>query len=465
MTSNTPSSPSSPSGPSDPTSSSKPWRTESDGLPALARREASKLWFKRALAAIPGGVNSPVRAFRSVHGEPIYFARAQGAEVTDVDGNGYIDFCMSWGPLILGHAEPKVVQTVQYAATLGLSYGACHPAEVQLAEMLVGGFPGMDMARLVSSGTEAVMTALRIARGATGRRIIVKFEGGYHGHSDGLLVKAGSGLVTGNEDISEATSAGIPADVAQTTLVLPFDDTAAVETLFAEFGADIAAVIIEPVPANNGLLVQDKSFLQDLRRITSAHGALLIFDEVISGFRLQYGGYGGLVKVEPDLVTLGKIVGGGMPIGAIIGPKALMELLAPVGPVYQAGTLSGNPVSVAAGLATLGQLDDSDVYEHLDFLGAHLHKRLLEADRPWPQLQRVGSICWPYFDEGPLPKTATAISPRHVERFNLIHGKLLDRGLYLAPSAYEMVFLSAAHTVAHIDRLADAILELSANLD
>lgn len=431
----------------------------------LKDRVASLRWFERACAAIPGGVHSPVRAFKSVAGLPVYFASTGGARVTDVDGNRYVDFCMSWGPLILGHAHPDVVGPVRYAATQGLSYGACHPAEVELAEQVVAAFAGMDRCRLVSSGTEAVMTALRIARGATGRQLIVKFEGGYHGHSDGLLVKAGSGLITGAEAGTEPTSAGIPTGVAATTLVVPLGDLAAVREIFASHGDQIAALVVEPVPANNGLLPQGRAWLQGLRDITTAHGALLIFDEVITGFRTRYGGYGDGQGIQADLVTLGKIIGGGMPIGAIVGPARRMDLLAPVGPVYQAGTLSGNPVSVAAGSATLELLADGGPYEHLEQIGAHMALRVRQSGRAWPQIQRVGSICWLYFDDSPLPTAADGISALHVRRFNQLHGKLLDLGLYLPPSAYEVLFLSTAHVVADIDELMDAVFTLCADLD
>jgi len=437
--------------------SNRSTRTRADTL-NLGERIGSVRWFERACTAIPGGVHSPVRAFKSVAGLPVYFAATDGARVTDVDGNRYIDFCMSWGPLILGHAHPEVVEVVRYAATLGLSYGACHPAEVELAERVVAAFDGFDRCRLVSSGTEAVMTALRIARGATGRPLIVKFEGGYHGHSDGLLVKAGSGLITGAEADSEPTSAGIPGGVAATTLVLPFGDLDAVRQLFAQHGDQVAALVIEPVPANNGLLPQGRAYLEGLRAITSEHGALLIFDEVITGFRTRYGGYGHGQGVQPDLVTLGKVIGGGMPIGAIVGPERYMDLLAPVGPVYQAGTLSGNPVSVAAGTTTLELLEDGDAYARLETLGAHLEQRIAGSGRSWPQVRRVGSICWLYFDDGPLPTTADGIAEVHVRRFNEMHGTLLERGLYLPPSAYEVLFLSTAHTVEDIDELIDTVL-------
>ncbi|MBM4342284.1 MAG: glutamate-1-semialdehyde 2,1-aminomutase [Deltaproteobacteria bacterium] len=422
-------------------------------------RAQSDALYASAVQCIPGGVNSPVRAFKSVGGKPVYFDRAQGVEVVDVDGNAYIDFCLSWGPLVLGHSNPAVVQAVTEIAPRGLTYGACHPGEVAMAQTLVAAFPGFEMARLVSSGTEAVMTALRLARGATGRPMIVKFEGGYHGHADALLVKAGSGLVTHADPGSEASSAGVPKEVAGLTITLPFADLGAVERAFEVYGDRIAAVILEPLPANNGLLVQTPAYLQGLRAITRQHGALLVFDEVISGFRTCYGGYGAAAGVQPDLVTLGKIVGGGMPLGALVGPKAILGLLAPVGPVYQAGTLSGNPLSIAAGLATLRQLQDRAVYRRLDHLGAYLEHRLAATGVPWLRGVRVGSVFWPYFDLGPVPVRADTISSVAVARFNNLYHHVLQAGCYLPPSAYEVWFLSTAHSEAHLDALVAALAD------
>jgi glutamate-1-semialdehyde 2,1-aminomutase len=406
--------------------------------------------YERACGLMPGGVNSPVRAFRSVGGTPIFFDRASGAHFTDIDGNRYLDLQMSWGPLILGHAHPAVLDAVYAAASRGLSFGACHTGEGDLAEAILAGFPGMDRVRLMNSGTEAVMTAVRLARGATGRPLIVKFEGGYHGHLDSALVKAGSGLVT--QGI--ASSAGVPAPTAASTLVAPFDDLPALEDLFTEHGADIAAVLVEPMPANNGLLLQTPAWLAAVRALCTKHGALLIFDEVISGFRLHYGGYGGLVGVQPDLVTLGKIVGGGMPIGAVVGPAATLDLLAPLGPVYQAGTLSGNPVSVAAGKATLALLSDPATYAHLDLLGAQLAAGL---EARGVASVRQGSILWPYLSSGPIPRRADLIDPAIGPRFSALHRRLLDLGVYLPPSAYEVWFLSTAHTATDVDGLLHAL--------
>jgi glutamate-1-semialdehyde 2,1-aminomutase len=429
--------------------------------PASARtwtRAGSDALVARAEARIPGGVNSPVRACKSVGGKPLHIARGEGPYLWDVDGQRYVDWCMSWGPLILGHAHPDVVAAVRNAAPNGLSYGACHPGEVELAELIVSAFPGAEMCRLVSSGTEAVMTALRLCRGATGRPLVVKFEGGYHGHSDGLLVKAGSGLVTGADPGAEASSKGIPPEVAALTVSLPFADRAAVEALFSHHGERIAAVVVEPLPANNGLLVQTDAFLHGLRALCDQHGALLVLDEVISGFRLQFGGYGSLHGVRADLTTLGKIVGGGMPIGAVVGPAKYLEQLAPVGPVYQAGTLSGNPVSVAAGLATLRLLRDRPaIYAHLDLVGAHLEHALQARGL---SCVRVGSIVWPYFAAAEFPHRADAIDTTAVQRFNQAYQHVLEHGHYLPPSAYEVMFPSLAHETAHADSLADAWAEV-----
>ena len=413
----------------------------------------SKQLFNRALSLIPGGVNSPVRAFKHVGGTPLFMKSAAGSSITDVDDNRYVDFCMSWGPLILGHANLKVIEAVEKAAKDGLSYGACHQREVDIADLLLSGFKGFERIRLMSSGTEAVMTALRLARAATGREYIVKFEGGYHGHSDGMLVKAGSGLAT--QGI--ASSAGVLADVAKATLVAPFDDEEAVESLFKQYRDRIAALIIEPLPANNGILVQRREFIEFLREITQKFGTLLIFDEVISGFRLHFGGYGQLVGVDPDLVTLGKVIGGGMPIGAVVGKAELMDSLSPLGEVYQAGTLSGNPVSLAAGLATLQTLAAEPIYQKLESLGKHFDSCLAKTGLNYTRSQRVGSIIWLYFDEGELPRRHDTISGRAITRFKKIYWKLLEDGYYLPPSAYEVLFISSAHSLEEIEAFVNRI--------
>lgn len=416
---------------------------------------ASEAMFKQASALIPGGVNSPVRAFGQVGGTPVYFKSASGSRFTDVDGNEYVDFCQSWGPLILGHARAEVVDAVREASQYGLSFGACHEGEVKLAELVLRAFPGFERVRMVSSGTEAVMTALRLARGATGRDLILKFEGGYHGHSDGLLVKAGSGLVTN----ATASSKGIPEQVAASTLVAPFDNEDAVTALFEKYSGKIAAVIIEPLPANNGLLVQRLAYMQFLRDITKQHGTMLIFDEVISGLRLHFGGYGAQLGIQPDMLTLGKIIGGGMPVGAVIGIADQMDLLSPLGGVYQAGTLSGNPVSLAAGIATLNILSQGDVYKHIDALGERFVSELTDSGLPYARAQRVGSIVWLYLDEGEFPRRADAISDRAMQRFTKMYHKLLDRGYYLPPSSYEVMFISGAHSEAEVVGLAAAVLD------
>ncbi|RME22686.1 MAG: aminotransferase class III-fold pyridoxal phosphate-dependent enzyme, partial [Deltaproteobacteria bacterium] len=352
------------------------------------KTENSRRLYERACKLMPAGVSSPVRAFRSVGGRPIFFERAEGATFVDADGNSYVDFCQSWGPLILGHARPEVVEAVQDAAGHGLSFGACCRREIELAELILEGFPSMDMVRFVSSGTEAVMTAVRLARGYTGRAGIVKFSGGYHGHSDSLLVKAGSGLVT----FGTSSSAGVPEDIARNTIVVPFDDEQVLEDVFSRHGDSIAAAIVEPLPANNGLLEQRPEWMKLLRRLCTTHGSLLICDEVITGFRFRYGGYSQQIGIEPDLVTLGKIIGGGMPVGAVVGPGKIMERLAPLGDVYQAGTLSGNPVAMAAGAATLGILKRENPYEALDRLGGEFDRALRSAAKPgWLAWRRVGS--------------------------------------------------------------------------
>lgn len=418
------------------------------------KRERSEALYRAATKVIPGGVNSPVRAFKKVGGTPVYFERAAGSHFTDVDGNDYVDFCQSWGPLILGHGRPEVVDAVVEATKSGLSYGACHAGEIQLAELVLEAFPGFDRARAVSSGTEAVMTALRVARGATGRELVLKFDGGYHGHFDGMLVKAGSGLAT----FAMADSGGIPADIARTTLVGDLDSEQSVAALFEAHGNNIAAVIIEPLPANNGLLVQRREFLAFLRDITARHGTLLIFDEVISGFRLQFGGYGGLLGIEPDLITLGKIIGGGMPIGAVVGKAATMDLLSPLGAIYQAGTLSGNPVSLAAGIATLKVLRDDQPYDRLEKLGALLVSTLEESGLAMARAQRVGSIVWLYLGNEEFPRAPGTIAGEAMERFNVMYSNLLEAGYYLPPSAMEVMFVSAAHTEDEVVGLARRVV-------
>lgn len=418
----------------------------------------SKALFDQAVRLMPGGVNSPVRAFGAVGGQPIFFQRGEGAELVDVDGNRYVDFCQSWGPLILGHWAEAIRADVTAALAEGLTFGASSPREVACAERVLAALPGCERVRFVSSGTEAVMTALRLARGVTGRPKILKFEGCYHGHADGLLVKAGSGLATSGI----ATSKGVPDSIAGETVVVPLDDEAALDSAFAEFGRDLAAVIIEPLPGNAGLLEQRPELLHKLRGLCRDHGALFIADEVINGFRLRYGSYADTVDLEPDLITLGKIVGGGMPVGAVAGPARIMDQLAPLGPVYQAGTLSGNPVAMAAGAATLRVLADGHVYEHLESLGQTFDAALTKAGAGigWLHWKRLGSIIWLHCADGDLPRSAGRVSAEAIERFNKIHPALLERGYYLPPSGWEVMFLSDAHTPEQVTGLAETLAAL-----
>jgi glutamate-1-semialdehyde 2,1-aminomutase len=410
-----------------------------------------------ASRVIPGGVNSPVRAFRGVGGEPFFVARAEGARLWDVDGGSYIDFVGSWGPLILGHAAPAVVEALAEVARRGTSYGAPTAAEVDLAEAITAAYPSMEMVRLVSSGTEAAMSAIRLARGATARDVIVKFDGGYHGHADSLLVRAGSGGAT----FGVPDSAGVPAALAALTLTVPYNDLDAVRDLFRARGKDIAAVIVEPVAGNMGVVLPAPGFLAGLREVTAAHGALLIFDEVITGFRVAYGGAQELYGVRADLTCLGKIIGGGLPVGAYGGRRDLMERIAPLGPVYQAGTLSGNPLAVAAGLTTLKALRDRDVYARLDALGARLeHGFRTAAEKAGvpATVNRVGSMLTAFFCAGPVTDYTTAKQADR-ERYARYFHAMLKRGVYLAPSQFEAAFVSLAHSEADIDAAGRAAIE------
>jgi glutamate-1-semialdehyde 2,1-aminomutase len=396
-----------------------------------------------------------VRAFLAVGGEPPIVAKARGAEITDVDGKVYTDLVGSWGPMILGHSHPAVVEAIARAAHEGLSFGATCEREVMLAEAVLCRFPWADKVRFVSTGTEAVMSAVRLARGATGRSRIVKFEACYHGHVDSLLVKGGSGLAT----LGIPSSAGIPPALAELTEVLPLDDEKAADALFAEKGKEIACVIIEPLPANSGLLVQRRSFLEHLRKLTREHGALLIFDEVISGLRVAMGGMTEITGIEPDIVTLGKIVGGGMPVGAYLAKDALMTQVAPLGPVYQAGTLSGNPVAMAAGLATLKLLEDKQVYRELDARGAMLQRgfeRAMERYDIVGSVARMGSILWLSLQKGPPPRAWHQVDMNGAKLYGKIHRHAMHNGLWMAPSAYEVAFVSLAHDAEHIERASQA---------
>jgi glutamate-1-semialdehyde 2,1-aminomutase len=419
--------------------------------------------YARAVRVIPGGVSSPVRAFRAVGGTPLFIARGAGSQVFDADGRNYLDLVGSWGPLIAGHAHPAVVEAVTAALQRGTTFGAPCEAEVALAERVVAAYPGLEQVRFVSSGTEAVMSAIRVARACTGRDLIVKFAGCYHGHADHLLVAAGSGLAT----FGRPSSAGVPEAFTACTRVLPLDDEDAVRALFAREGARIAAIIIEPVPANHGLLLQRRAFLENLRTLTSEHGALLIFDEVISGFRLARGGAAELLGITPDLATFGKVIGGGMPVGAFGGARRLMARLAPEGDTYQAGTLSGNPVAMASGLATLDLLEREDGWRRLEALGAELETltRPLLARAPFPMhWVRQGSLFWMALHEAGAPRSAASLSERETARFAQLFHAMLERGVYLPPSAYEACFLSLAHTSADLQRFSAALAASLATL-
>jgi glutamate-1-semialdehyde 2,1-aminomutase len=420
------------------------------------RHPRSAELYDRACRVIPGGVSSPVRAFRAVGGTPLFIARASGAQVFDADGRAYLDFVGSWGPLIAGHAHPAVITAVTEALTRGTTYGAPCAAEVELAERVVASYPAAEQVRFVSSGTEAVMSAIRVARAFTGRDLIVKFAGCYHGHADYLLVAAGSGLAT----FGRPSSAGVPAAFTACTRVLPLDDEASVAQLFEREGTNIAAVIIEPVPANHGLLPQRPAFLSALRMLTREYGALLVFDEVISGFRLGRGGAAELLGITPDLATFGKVIGGGMPVGAFGGARRIMARLAPDGDTYQAGTLSGNPVAMTAGLTTLDLLVRESGWQRLEARGAEL-ERLLQpvlAAAPFPvHLVRLGSLFWLSFHEAGAPRTAVTLTEREIARYAALFHGLLDRGVYLPPSAYEACFLSLAHTTTDLTRFATAL--------
>jgi glutamate-1-semialdehyde 2,1-aminomutase len=411
----------------------------------------SEEWFDRALAHIPGGVNSPVRAFRGVGGSPIFIQRGEGSRMFDVDGNSYIDYVCSWGPLILGHRPLPVIEALRAALEIGTSFGAPTVQEVELAELIAHLVPSMQMVRLVNSGTEATMSALRVARGFTGRDLTVKFEGCYHGHVDSLLVKAGSGMAT----LGIADTAGVPACFAATTIALPYNSIAAVEQTFAAHGDKIAAVIVEPVVGNMGCIPPAPGFLEALRELTARHGALLIFDEVMTGFRVALGGAQKRFEILPDLTTLGKIIGGGLPMAAYGGRADIMKKVAPVGPIYQAGTLSGNPLAVAAGLAMLRYLDaHPEVYEILEARGAQLTAWV----PPGVTVNRVGSMFTFFFTPDPVTDWDSA-ARSDKEQFAKLFHFLLDRGVYLAPSQFEAGFISAAHSEEDIQNTVDAMKE------
>ncbi|MHB1004830.1 MAG: glutamate-1-semialdehyde 2,1-aminomutase [Chloroflexota bacterium] len=421
------------------------------------KTERSQQLFAEAIRLLPGGVDSPVRAFRSVGGQPLFIARGEGARVYDVDGNAFLDYVASWGPLILGHADPGIVSAITRAAALGTSFGAPIEMEVELARLVVRAVPSIEVVRFVNSGTEATMSALRLARAFTGRDRVVKFEGGYHGHSDMLLAKAGSGVLT----LGAPDSPGIPVSVAQNTLTVPYNDLAAVERLFAENKGKVAALIVEPVAGNMGVVPPAEGFLAGLREITRREGALLIFDEVITGFRVAYGGAQALFGIEPDLTCLGKIIGGGLPVGAYGGRRDIMQMMAPEGPVYQAGTLAGNPLAMSAGIQMLRTLCRPGLYEALEAKAATLARGLAAAaeEAGVPAFStRVGSMLTLFFTDRKVTDYAsakTADTRFYARYFNA----MLERGVYLAPSQFEASFVSTAHTEADVARTIAAARE------
>jgi len=419
-------------------------------------RESEKL-FRQANDVMPGGVNSPVRAFRAVGGTPIFIARGRGAYLTDVDGNQYVDFMLSWGPLILGHCHPEVMKALAAVLETGTSFGAATPGEVELAAEVRKAFPSIERVRLVNSGTEATLSALRLARAATGREKILKFEGCYHGHVDSLLVKAGSGIAT----LGLPDSPGVPRALAALTVTAPFNDLEALEAAFRTHRDQLAAALIEPVAGNMGTVSPRPGFLERLRALTIEQGTVLIFDEVMSGFRVAYGGAQELYGIRPDLTTLGKVIGGGLPVGAYGGKASLMDLVAPAGPVYQAGTLSGNPLAVAAGLKTLAVLRRPGTYARLEELGEKLAGGLIEeASRAGVPLtvNRVGSMLTPFFTAGPVTDYPSA-RKSNTAQFGRFFRALLERGVYLPPSQFETAFLSLAHSDADIDKAVRASAE------
>jgi len=421
--------------------------------------DQSRALQKRAERFIPGGVNSPVRAFRSVGGDPPFLVRGEGPYVWDADGNQYIDYVGSWGPLILGHAVPDVIDAIVHAARKGTSFGASTPTEADLAELVTEAFPTVEKVRFVSSGTEATMSAIRLARAYTKRKYVVKFEGCYHGHSDALLVKAGSGVAT----LGIPGSAGVPEEFVEFTLALPYNDLNAVETAFAKFKEKIACVIVEPVVGNMGCVPPNPGYLEGLRAITAREGALLILDEVMTGFRLAFGGASELYNIKADLVTMGKIIGGGLPVGAYGGPAKIMDLIAPLGPVYQAGTLSGNPLAMAAGITTVGMLKDNrrQYYRQLDEYALDLVASVLAAAKSIGvamTANRVGSMFTFFFTDQQVTDWKSAATC-DTAKFGRFHNAMLNAGIWLPPSQFEAAFLSVAHTPQHIEQTVAAAKE------
>jgi glutamate-1-semialdehyde 2,1-aminomutase len=429
----------------------------SSGKPDISREKSAEL-YEKSKTYFPGGVNSPVRAFKSVYGTPLFIQKGDGCHIWDADGNQFIDFCASWGPLILGHNHPSIREKVIEAMQNGMSFGAPTALENQLAELILKNNRYIQKIRFTSSGTEAVMSAVRLARGYTKRDKIIKFEGCYHGHIDSLLVKAGSGLVT----FGETSSAGIPKAFADETIVVPLNNEQAVRDAFEQFDGEIAAVIIEPVPANNGLLLQTKEFLEFLRNICSKNKSLLIFDEVISGFRIGFEGASAFYDIQPDIITYGKIIGGGLPVGMYGSSKEIMGMISPDGPVYQAGTLSGNPVAMAAGIAQLTELSKSGFYKDLnsktmDFTDSI--QRFATANNYKFKVFTIGSIFWFAFTDRESISSAEEIDASSMEKFKIMHRELLNRGVYFGPSGYEVGFVSAVHTKIDLEKAKRAIFE------
>jgi len=423
----------------------------------MIERKQSNALYEKAKEYLPGGVNSPVRAFRSVNGSPIFMEKGVGSHIWDSDGNEYIDFCCSWGPLILGHAEPSVLNKVSGVMANGTSFGAPSKYESQLAQMIVDNHRYLEKIRFVNSGTEATMSAIRLARGYTGKNKVIKFEGCYHGHVDSLMVKAGSGLAT----LGTSTSAGIPESYIKETIVLPLNDKGAIDQAIEKYGDDISCIIIEPVPANNGLLLQDKEFLQFLRKRCTDAGILLFFDEVISGFRVSFEGASGYYGIQPDLLAFGKIIGGGFPVGAYGASAEIMDHVAPDGPVYQAGTLSGNPVAMAAGIAQLEQCLKPGFYEALEAKTSALVQQVqAHTDaKGYPfHMFHIGSIFWMSFSNKNRVQTADAIDPNSGERFKVFFDHLLENGVYVGPSSYEVGFVSAAHSEDDLNQAAKVMM-------
>jgi glutamate-1-semialdehyde 2,1-aminomutase len=423
----------------------------------MERNKSNEL-FEKALTLFPGGVNSPVRAFKSVGGSPLFFERGEGSKVWDADGNKYLDFCCSWGPLILGHAHPHVVKSIQETVARGSSFGAPTRLENELATMILSHHRYVEKIRFVSSGTEAVMSAVRLARGYTGKNKVIKFDGCYHGHVDGLLVNAGSGLAT----LGTSSSAGIPKAYAEETIVVPLNDVDTLRLAMDKYKDDLACIIIEPIPANNGLLLQDGQFLRTLRQMADEYKTLLIFDEVISGFRVGFEGAAGYYDITPDIITFGKIIGGGMPVGAYAGKAEIMNHVAPQGPVYQAGTLSGNPVAMAAGIAQLTECMRPGFYEELkektDYLVSNVGLYAKSKDYAFHIFSK-GSIFWVSFSEQKQIRRSDEIDPAGMSHFAKFHASLLEKGVYLGPSGYEVGFISAAHSDQEIQFAVQAMNE------